>query len=141
MGAQGVPLSAALRAPYGPQGWDPSGNARLRLGSFEARIQADAHLQGGALAWRDGLHHLGLRLQHRGALLQGGPELGWQLPGPVAGWELGYRGLFDLQDRDSLSQQARLGWRSACDCLSARLGATWSADRRVPDLGLQVELR
>ena len=41
----------------------------------------------------------------------------------------------------ALSFGPTLGYRSPCDCLDIQAAASWSVDRDLPDVGLQLRIR
>ena len=52
---------------------------------------------------------------------------------------MGWRHLASLEQ--TLSTGPTLGYRSPCDCLDISASAAFTADRALPDLGLQLRVR
>ncbi len=139
--AGGLPLSLRVAAPWTPGGLRPSGAARLRRGPWQAGAQGGGSLQRAAVTRDDGVWRAGLGAVRSDDLLWARGELAAQLPGPLSTLRPGYRGQADLLAGQLVSHGPSLGFRSRCDCFALDAAATWSVDRRVPDLGVQVALR
>lgn len=141
VGAQGVPVRLEARAPWTPSGFRPVGLATVQLGPWQAAGQAGRSLQDLRLLRDDGVLRIGAGSVTRPDLAVLQAEAAWRLPGPLREFRPGVAGARDLLAGGWLSRTASLSWTSRCDCLGAVLGATWSADRAVPDLQARVTFR
>ena len=136
----GVPISAGISLPWGPQGLAPLGHLRLQALDWSALLIASDALQEVRLDRRDAVWGFGTGLVRAPDMLQ---AQGWiQSPplGPKASVHLGWSGLVDLRESQSLSQGPVLRVSSPCDCLDLRLEATWTEDRSFPLLGLKLDI-
>jgi hypothetical protein len=133
----GVPISAVASLPWTPDGLRPMLSARLQHDGWSGRLQATDTLQAASVGWSDEPGGISLSAVRSGDITQGGLSTSWWLPGvPIL---LGWRHLASIQQ--TLSAGPTLGYRSPCDCLDVRASASWSADRGLPDLGLQLRIR
>lgn len=139
--SSGVPLSAAVQVPWTEQGFDPAGTLRLQHEAWTARLQGDRALQDLSLRWDDGRRLVGVGGVRTEALTWVDLELATGLPTPIPGWRVSWRGALDALDPALLSHGPGLAWSSPCDCLDASAGATWSQDRRGPDLSFNLQVR
>lgn len=134
---RGVPISAVAAVPLTPDGLKPTVSARLQHSGWTGRVQVDEDLLVGSLGWSDAPGRLSLGAVHTDALTQGSLSTSWWIPGvPIS---LGWRHLASLEE--TLSAGPTLGYRSPCDCLDVQASASWSVDRTLPDLGMQVRIR
>ena len=135
----GVPLSAEIALPWTPDGWKPTADARLNLMAWSGRVQLRPELVHGSFGWSADPGRISAALIHTDAITQGSLSTSWWVPGlPLS---LGWRHLMDLTALERLSAGPAAGYRSPCDCLDVQLGASFSVDRTVPDLSLQVRIR
>lgn len=135
--AGGVPISAVAGLPWTPDGLRPEVSARLQRGAWTGRIQLEEGLQVASAGWSDAPGRLMVSALRADDITQGSLSTAWWIPGvPVA---VGWRHLADLTE--TLSAGPTLRYRSPCDCLDVSASAAWTADRSLPDLGLQVQVR
>ncbi len=134
---RGVPVSAVAGLPWTPEGLRPEATVRLQHGAWSGRLQLEERLQVVSAAWSDAPGRLTLSAVRADDVTLGSLRTTWWLPGvPIA---VGWRHLADLSQ--TLSAGPLLRYRSPCDCLDVSASAAWAADRSLPDLGLQVQVR
>jgi hypothetical protein len=131
-----VPISASATVPWTDSGWDPLGTLRAQAGAWSGRLQVQSDLQHLEAAWRGGGSSASTVLSRGTGILQLGGQGGLRWRALTVGW----RHLHDLVDAEVLSTGPTLRYVSPCDCLDITARAAWSADRLVPDLGLQVSI-
>lgn len=141
LASAGVPIRLQARAPWTPAGWRPSGMLTLTQGPWRAAAQANPSLHDVRLVRDDGIVRVGAGAITSPALWVARGETAWRLPGFRDALRPGLAVARDLRAGSWLRRTVSLSWSSRCDCLGATLGATWSADRAVPDWRAQVTLR
>ena len=135
--ARGVPISAVAGLPWTPDGLRPEAAVRLQHGAWSGRLQLEDGLQVASAAWSDAPGRLTFSAVRTEDVGLGNLSTTWWIPGvPIA---VGWRHLADLSQ--TLSAGPLLRYRSPCDCLDVSASAAWAADRSLPDLGLQVQVR
>ena len=136
-----APISLRAAAPWTPRGVAPEAASTVRLGAWSGRVQGSRRLQAGALSWDDGGGSVGAGLVHRDDLLWADARGAWTLPGALRTLRPGYAARLDVPAGTLLGHGPSLRWTSGCDCLRVDAAAQWSADRAVPDVRVQLQLR
>ena len=135
--AGGVPISAVASLPWTIDGPHPTASARLQHSGWSGRVQLQDDLMTASIGWSDAPGRISLSTVRTAEITQGSLSTSWWIPGiPLS---VGWRHLVDQEQ--TLSAGPNLGYRSPCDCLDVRASASWSVDRTLPDVGLQVRIR